>query len=75
MIQITNQGGNTMSLETCSSGHEEIVYSEGYRSGRRSKCPLCEANSKIEELETSVAEYEVNVQELRDEISALEGDG
>jgi hypothetical protein len=32
-----------MSLEVCSSGHEEIVYTEEYRNGRRSKCPLCEA--------------------------------
>ena len=37
-----------MSLETCDNCHDEIVYTEEYRGGKRSECPLCAANDKID---------------------------
>ena len=43
-----------MSLEVCSSGHEEIAYNEEYRGGRRSQCPLCAANETMEKFQTNL---------------------
>lgn len=40
-----------MELELCSSGHEEICYLAASRSA---KCPLCEANERIESLEDEI---------------------
>jgi hypothetical protein len=47
-----------MSLEVCSSGHDEIIYNEEYRNGRRSKCPLCEATEAMETLVSNLKEIQ-----------------
>ena len=38
-------------MEICNNEHDEIVFEKG---SRYSPCPLCEANSKIIELEKEV---------------------
>lgn len=40
-------------MELCFKNHDEIVYEKG---GRYDKCPLCEANAKIVELEKELEE-------------------
>jgi HEAT repeat protein len=47
-----------MSLEVCSSGHDEIIYNGEYRNGRRSKCPLCEAAEAMEKLVAALKEIQ-----------------
>ena len=42
----------------CSSGHEEIVHE-----GR--KCPLCSANSEIQDLEQAINELKDEIAELK----------
>jgi hypothetical protein len=41
-------------MNLCSNNHDEIVY-EG---GHYVKCPLCEANDKIEELKDDIRELQ-----------------
>lgn len=50
-----------MSLETCSSGHEEIVYNEEYARGTRSKCPLCVALAAMESLTSNLENIDTYV--------------
>lgn len=46
-------------MTVCDNGHDEICY-EG---GPYSNCPLCEANEKIEELETENEDLKNQIEE------------
>jgi hypothetical protein len=45
-------------MVACETGHEEIVYNEEYKGGRRSKCPLCEANDTLTTLVSNLYDIE-----------------
>ena len=45
----------------CEDGHDEIVY-EG---GRKSPCPLCEAEDKIKDIEMELNHVQIELEELQ----------
>ena len=47
----------------CDDGHEEVVY---VSASRNAKCPVCEANKKISELEDRISELEQEKAEAAD---------
>ena len=48
-----------MNMNLCSENHDEIVY-EG---GHYVKCPLCESNNRIEELEKELEQAQEAINE------------
>lgn len=52
-------------METCDTGHLSIAYAASER------CPLCEVQGRIEELENELEEEQKAAKELRDEIERL----
>ena len=53
----------------CDEGHEQIVHTRYWN-----ECPLCEALSKVEELENKLKDKDREFEELEEETNALNND-
>jgi hypothetical protein len=58
-----------MSMKMCFNGHDSIVYTDYDHKNRYHKCPLCEALSKIAELEEENASLTKNAKLSGDNMS------
>jgi hypothetical protein len=53
-----------MSLDICSSGHNEIVYQAGGAFSGYNKCPVCELTEEKEGLAQQVNDLEIKIEDL-----------